>query len=249
MLNCIIVDDEQNAIDLLKAHVRASGLLHLAHATTSPFEALQIINQQPIHLAFLDIDMPEMTGLELAKAVHGKCRVIFTTAYAEFVSDAYDLDIGVLDYLLKPIPLPRFVRAVQRAINIIAPLAPVQAPRLAISDLESLEHDYIYIKTEQKGALKAIMLTDIDYVEAMQKYVEIHHCGLKTMALLGMKEVADKLPQKFFMRVHKSFIVAMLKIVKVEGNRLQLEDIPNPIPIGEVYRATFIEAMKGKLIR
>jgi two-component system, LytTR family, response regulator len=247
MLRCIIVDDEQNAIDLLQRYVAESGLLHLVYATTKPLEALRIINEQPIDLAFLDIDMPDMTGVQLAKAIHGQCRVIFTTAHSEFVSDSYELE--VLDYLLKPIPLPRFVWAVQRAIAIIAPHAPVQPPKVAISEKESFEENYIYIKTAVKGKVKGIMIAEIDYVEAHEKYVEIHHCGLKTLALLSMMDMERKLPPPFFMRVHRSYIVCMPKIVSVDGNRLQLEDIPTEIPIGKTYKALFTEAIQGRLMR
>jgi two-component system, LytTR family, response regulator len=248
MLKCIIVDDEASAIQVLKMHIQATNCLQLAHATTNPLEALRIINEQQIPLAFLDIHMPEITGLELAKALQGKCRVIFTTGYSEFVSEAYDLDVGVIDYLLKPIPLPRFIRAVQRAINLLAP-AMGQAAEQALLQAGgpySLEYDYIFVRTAQKTNMVRILLAHIDYIEANKKYVDIYHYGQKTMALLSMKEMEEKLPVKYFMRVQKSFIVALQKITKVNGNRLQLQNTPVEITVGEVYKAPFMEAMKGR---
>jgi two-component system, LytTR family, response regulator len=251
MLKCIIVDDEESAIQVLKMHIQATNCLQLVHATTNPLEALKIINEQQIPLAFLDIHMPEITGLELAKALQGKCRVIFTTGYSEFVSDAFDLDVGVIDYLLKPIPLPRFIRAVQRAINLMAPaIDPAVEKALLQADAQnSLEYDYIYVRTAPKSNMLRILLSHIDYIEANKKYVDIYHEGQKTMALLSMKEMEEKLPAKYFMRVQKSFIVALHKITKLNGNKLQLQDIPIEIAIGEAYKIAFMEAVKEKLIQ
>jgi two-component system, LytTR family, response regulator len=250
MLKCIIVDDEESAIQVLKMHMQAINCLQLVHATTNPLEAIGIINEQQIPLAFLDIHMPDITGLELAKALQGKCRVIFTTGYSEFVSDAYDLDVGVIDYLLKPIPLPRFIRAVQRAINVIAPAMEQQAAQalLQAGGQNSLAYDYIYVRTTQKDSMLRILLAHIDYIEANKKYVDIYHLGQKTMALLSMKEIEEKLPSKYFMRVQKSFIVSLPKITTVNGARLRLQNTPVEITVGEVYKAQFMEAMKKRLL-
>lgn len=243
MLNCIIVDDELSAIAVLKKHVAASGLLHLVHATTEPLEALRIINEQPIDIAFLDIKMPGITGLELAAAIRGKCKVIFTTAYSEFALDAYELD--VVDYLLKPIPLPRFIGAVQRAIERLAP-AQVLPPMVVAN---SLDYDYLFVKNEEKGKMTRIMLAHIDYVQAMKKQVIIYHLGQKTIAQLGMKDIEERLPTSHFMRVQKSFIVALHKIDTVEGNWLKLKGFDAPIAIGDMYRQQFMEAMRNKLVK
>jgi two-component system, LytTR family, response regulator len=243
MLTCIIVDDEQSAIAVLKKHVAASGLLHLVHTTTDPLEALRVINEQPIDLAFLDIKMPSITGLELAAAIRGKCKVIFTTAYSEFALDAYELD--VVDYLLKPIPLPRFMGAVQRAIE---RLAPAQAlPAMATAD--SLDYDYLFVKSEDKGKMTRVMLAHIDYVQAMKKQVIIYHLGQKTIAQLGMKDMEERLPTKYFMRVQKSFIVALHKIDTVEGNWLRLKGFDTPIVIGDIYKPLFMEVMRNKMLK
>jgi two-component system, LytTR family, response regulator len=246
-INCIIVDDERSAINVLKRHVESHGLLNLAHATNNPKEALRIITEQPIHIAFLDIKMPGITGIELAAAIKGKCKIIFTTAYSQFVSDALDMDADVVDYLLKPIPLPRFIRAVDRAIsglNLPQPTGPSPA---AMPD--SLEHDYIFVKTEQKGTRIRVMLAHIEYVQAMRKQVVIYHAGQITTAQHSISEIEEKLPPKYFMRVHKSFIVALHKITGVEGSRLLLQDTSAPISIGEVYKPQFMELMKHKLMR
>lgn len=243
MLKCIIVDDEESAIAVLEKHVAASGLLQLVYTTTEPLEALRIINEQPIDIAFLDIKMPGITGLELAAAIRGKCKVIFTTAYSEFALDAYDLD--VVDYLLKPIPLSRFIGAVQRAIERLAPVQTL--PPVAVAN--NLDYDYLFVKNEEKGKMTRIMLADIDYIQAMKKQVIIYHLGQKTIAQLGMKEMEDRLPASHFMRVQKSFIVALHKIDTVEGNWLKLKGFDAPIAIGDMYRQQFMEVMRNKLVK
>lgn len=250
MINCVIVDDERNAVDVLKRYVLASGLLNLAYTTTSPLEALQFINLQPVDLVFLDIDMPGMNGLELARAIRGKCKVIFTTAHSEFVSDAFDLDADVVDYLLKPVPLPRFIRAVKRAVDSIAPMdgsATAEWPQEKVGTVDTdLEYDYIFIRGEQRHKVQKIELAEIDYIEAMRNYMAIYHCGQKTMALLTMKEMEANLPQRYFVRVHKSFIVALYKIATVTKNKITLKNRSVEIPIGETYRGQLEEAMERR---
>lgn len=252
MINCVIVDDERNAVDVLKRYVLASGLLHLAYTTTNPLDALQFINTQPVDLAFLDIDMPVMNGLELAKAIRGRCKVIFTTAYSEFVSDAFDLDMDVVDYLLKPIPLPRFIRAVQRAVSSIAPVDGAanggwlqEKGGTAENDLE---YDYIFVRGERRNKMQKIELAEIDYIEAMRNYMAIYHCGQKTMTLLTMKEMEANLPQRYFVRVHKSFIVALHKIAAITKNKITLKNRDVEIAIGETYKSQLVEAMEHKII-
>lgn len=246
MLQCIIVDDEQNALDVLQALIQQSGLLQVVHATTEPLEVLQLINKQPIDLAFLDIEMPGLNGIEIAKALQGKCKVIFTTAYAEFVSDAYELN--VVDYLLKPIHFSRFIKAVLRAIDIIAPATVANLPALALGSPISLEQDYFFVKATQRGKVQCIDVIDVEYVEGVKNYVAIHHAGQKTLALLNMKDMEEKLSPQHFVRVHKSFIVALHKIATVEGNYIQLKASGTQIPIGDTYKNQLAEAMKHKTL-
>src|SRR5687768_3937652 len=164
MINCIIVDDEPHAIEVLDHYVKQTPHLHLVASFTNPIEALQLLGQQKIDLVFLDIQMPEISGIDLIKAIQGKSKVILTTAYSEFALEGYDL--YVVDYLLKPIRLPRFLNAVQKAIQ--------QIDAGAKTDHEAPENDYIFVKTESKGKLLKINLADIDFIESMKNYVAIH---------------------------------------------------------------------------
>ena len=240
MIRCIIVDDEQHAIDILVHYVSQTPYLHLVASTTNPIEALQIVSTQKVDLVFLDIQMPELSGMDFVKAINGKVKIILTTAYSEFALEGYELD--VVDYLLKPIRLPRFLTAVQKAVHQIN------------SDIHSAqesegEADYIFVKTESKGKLLKINLSEIDYVESMKNYVAIHRGGQKTLVYTSMKELEEHLPHKQFLRVHKSFIIPIERITGIEGNLLRLKNVTAEILIGENYKAELMEIIRGKMIQ
>jgi two-component system, LytTR family, response regulator len=239
MIRCITVDDEQHALDILVHYINQTPLLHLVAATTNPMEALQIIATQKVDLVFLDIQMPELSGIDFARAIHGKCKVILTTAYSEFALEGYDLD--VVDYLLKPIRLPRFLAAVQKAAKAL------QEPTVETGK-PAPEDDYIFVKTESKGKLLKINLADIDYIEGMKNYVAIFCGGKKTLVYTSMKEMEERLPGRQFIRVHKSFIISIDRITGIEGNRVLLKGISAEILIGENYKAHLMEMVKGKII-
>jgi len=242
MITCIIVDDEQHAIDVLEHYVRQVPSLQLLGSVTNPLQALQILNEQKVDLIFLDIQMPEISGLDLARIIRGRTRVILTTAYSEFVSEGFELE--VVDYLLKPVPFPRFLKAVQRVQQLLtAPSAPAPAAEDEAGD------DYFFVKTELKGKMLKINFRDIDYIESMKNYVAIHHNGARTMALLNMKDLEDRLPSRHFMRIHRSFIIALDKITAIEGNTVILRNIREAILLGDTYRPAFLERMKGKIMQ
>jgi DNA-binding LytR/AlgR family response regulator len=240
MISCIIVDDEQHAIDILVHYVKQTPYLQLTGSTTNPLEALQLVNTQKIDLVFLDIQMPELSGIDLIRALQGKARVILTTAYSEFALESYELD--VVDYLLKPIRFPRFLQATQKALKELR-------GEKEEGEKELGEDDYIFVKTELKGKLLKINLNEIDYVEGMKNYVAIYRGGQKTLVLTSMKELEERLPQKQFMRVHKSFIIPLAKISGIEGNLLRIKDVSADIQIGENYKAELMELIKNKMIQ
>lgn len=237
MINCIIADDEQHAIDILVHYVNQTPHLHLAGSTTNPIEALQIVSTQKIDLIFLDIQMPELSGIDFIKAINGRCKVILTTAYSEFALEGYELE--VTDYLLKPIRFPRFLAAVQKVSNTINENNNEQAD----------EDDYIFVKTESKGKLLKINLCDIDYIEGMKNYVAIHRGNQKTLVYTNMKDIEARLPHKQFIRVHKSFIIPIAKVTGIEGNHLLLKGVTAQIMIGESYKADLMEIIRNKMIQ
>jgi len=239
MINCIIVDDEQHAIDILDHYVKQTPHLQLVASFTNPIEALQLLGQQKIDLVFLDIQMPELSGIDFIKTIQGKSKVILTTAYSEFALEGYDL--YVVDYLMKPIRLPRFLAAVQKAVQQLN-AGNEKAP-------EAAEDDYIFVKTESKGKLLKINLADIDFIESMKNYMVIHIGGQKTFVYTSMKELEERLPKKQFIRVHKSFIIPISRITGIEGNLLRLKNVTAEILIGENYKAELMEIIRGKMIQ
>jgi two-component system LytT family response regulator len=239
MIRCLIVDDEQPALDILVHYINQTPLLQLAASTTNPLEALQIVATQKVDLIFLDIQMPELSGIDFIRSINGKCKVILTTAYPDFALEGYDLD--VVDYLLKPIRLPRFLTAVQKAATALNNTV-TEPPR------EQPEDDYIFVKTESKGKLLKINLADIDYIEGMKNYIAIYSGGKKTLVYTSMKDMEERLPGRQFTRVHKSFIIAIDRITGIEGNRVLLKGITAEIVAGESYKADLMNIIKGKII-
>lgn len=241
MINCIVVDDEQHAIDILVHYINQTPHLELVASFTNPIDALQTLAQQQVDLVFLDIQMPELSGIDFVKTIHGKSKVILTTAYSEFALEGYEL--YVVDYLLKPIRMPRFLAAVQKAVEQIG--KKITAP----SQPDAPTDDYIFVKTEAKGKLLKINLDDIDYIESMKNYVAIHQGKQKILVYTSMKELEERLPKKQFLRVHKSFIIPVSRITGVEGNLLRLKGVAAEILIGDSYKAELMELIKGKMIQ
>ena len=241
MINCIIVDDEQHAIDILVHYVKQTPHLNLVATTTNPIEALQTVATQKIDLIFLDIQMPELSGMDLIKAINGKAKVILTTAYSEFALESYELD--VVDYLLKPIRLPRFLQAVQKVVK------ELEEHGIEKHTLSDTEDDYIFVKTESKGKLLKINLDEIDYIEGMKNYVAIYCGGKKTLVYTSMKDLEERLSRKQFIRVHKSFIIPIAKITGIEGNLLRLKNNTAEILIGDNYKADLMEIIRNKMIQ
>ncbi|MGZ3837657.1 MAG: LytR/AlgR family response regulator transcription factor [Flavisolibacter sp.] len=239
MINCLIVDDEQHAIDILAHYISQTPHLHLAGTATNPIEALRQVHDQEVDLVFLDIQMPELSGIDFIKALNGAARVILTTAYSEFALESYELD--VVDYLLKPIRFPRFLTAVQKVMT--------EGKEKGEEKDPDPSEDYIFVKTESKGKLLKINLDEIDYIEGMKNYVAIYCAGQKTLVYTSMKELEERLPRKQFIRVHKSFIIPIGRITGLEGNLVRLQQVKAEILIGESYKADLMEIIRNKMIQ
>ena len=238
MIRCLIVDDEQHAIDIMVHYISQTSYLELAGSTTKPIEALQIVTTQNIDLVFLDIQMPDLSGIDFIKALNGKAHVILTTAYSESAIEGFDLD--VVDYLLKPVRFPRFLSAVQKAVKTIT-------DESGDTDTKN-EEDYIFVKTESKGKLLKINLSEIDFIEGMKNYVAIYRGGQKTLVYTNLKDLVNHLPTRQFIRIHKSFIIPISRITGIEGNRVLLKNVTAEILIGENYKADLMEIIRNKMI-
>jgi DNA-binding LytR/AlgR family response regulator len=239
MISCFIVDDEQSALDILRTFIEKTPFLTLVGSTTDPIEALSVVQNQPVDLLFLDIHMPQISGLDVARLLKGKTRIVFTTAYSEFAVECFELE--AFDYLLKPIAFERFLKTAQKALNVsIEPSGRWQAPEQAA--------DYIFVKTESKGKMAKINFDDIIYVEGMKNYVSINTSEERIVTLLNIKDLEERLPSRSFMRVHKSYIVALNKIQALDGNQIFFKGLKAYVPLGETYRAAFFETLQQKVM-
>lgn len=238
MINCLIIDDELHSVELLVHFASQVPVLNVIKATTNPVEALVCINEGNVQLVFCDIQMTDISGLDIAKVVKGKCKMIFVTAYSEFAFEGFEND--VVDYLLKPVSFPRFLTAVQKAESMLAPR------------LHDNHHatDHIYVKMGVKGKLLKINISDIDYIESNGNYIYIYHDGTRTLANSSMKEIETKLTPDMFIRVHKSFIVSLDRITGIEGNKILLKkNIKAEILLGDSYRVRFFENIHRKTLK
>ena len=236
MIRCMIVDDEQHAVDLLTSHISKVQLLKLQFATTNPLSAFQFVQQNSIDLVFLDIQMADLNGLQFMRLLDGKSKVILTTAYPEFALDGYEHD--VIDYLLKPILFERFLKAVQKAMS---KLTPLPAAKNGIITGPGGLADFIFVRSNARNKVVRILLQDIEYVESMGNYVSIYLPASRVITLMTMKELEEKLPFPRFIRVHNSYLVAFYKIAMIDGNELHIGKYI--VPVGETYRKAFLQAI------
>jgi two-component system, LytTR family, response regulator len=239
MIKCVILDDEQYAIDVLRLYVEKLPQLSLVGSSTNPMEGIEMIVKNQADLVLLDIQMDEMNGIDVMNIISPKAKVIFCTAYSEFAIKSYELD--AVDYLLKPVTFDRFVKAIHRATNLIL-------KEMSVTETY-IPNDYVFVKTEQKGKMLKINLDDIDYIEGMKNYVAFHQGKDKILTYLTMKEIEERLPKNHFMRIHKSYIIALNQIKTVEGNTIIMNRRTERIPISETYREIFMEKMKNRIIR
>lgn len=241
MIKCIVVDDEQHAIDLLTSYVSKLTNIELSLATTKSIEAFQHLQKNKVDLVYLDIHMPELDGIQFLKLLGGKSKVILTTAYPEYALEGYEHDI--IDYLLKPILFERFLKATQKAINY---LSPETTDNLVTTKEGSGENNYIFVKGESRSKLIKIKLDEILYIESLGNYVTFYLNDSKIVTLITMKEIEEKLSPTLFIRTHKSYVAAINKIEAVEGNQVFIGK--TGIPLGETYKESFLNSISNKIL-
>lgn len=238
MIKCVIIDDEQLAINVLEKYIKRISTLQLVGTAIDPIAGIELIKNNKADVAFLDIHMDEMTGIEVMNMLNPSVQIIFCTAYSEFAVESYDLD--AVDYLMKPISFDRFTKAVKRIkINSSAHVDTSQ---------ENIPDDYIFVKAETKGKMIRINLDDIDYVEAKNNYIAIHNGSHTTLVYSTMKEIENYLSPLHFIRIHKSFIIALSKISHIEKNMVVLKNIEVKISIGQTYKDDFLNKINNKLL-
>ncbi len=228
-IKCIIVDDEPTARDILQILLKQIEGIEIMASCKNALEALDILHNNTIDLVFLDINMPGRSGISLAKSISSSTRVIFTTAYREYAIDGFDLQ--AVDYLLKPISLGRLGQAIQK----------YKTENIFTSPEIENAKDYIVVRSERK--MVKINLVDILFIESLSDYLKIHAQSKTIVTRETISSIASKLPENLFIRIHRSFIVA---IAQVSSYTTEFVEVHNKaIPISRSYKNSFLQKMEG----
>lgn len=223
----IIVDDEYLAQKLLQDYVSKVGNLQLVATCSNAIEAMSALKENEVDIMLLDIQMPDLTGLELVKSLEKKPAVIFTTAYSEYAVDAFNL--AVTDYLLKPFDFQRFVQAINKAVGLVQPKVELEQKTV---DSVSRSNDFITVKADYK--LYKINYDDLLYIEGQHEYVTFHTTQRRITALFALKDLEGILPKDKFVRVHKSYIVSFKHIQDLDKSEVTVAG--SKVPVGASYR-------------
>ncbi len=236
MLKCLVIDDEPLAIKLLEDHISRVPFLELANTFTNPMEALIHFNSNPADLLFLDIQMPQLNGVQFMQLLQNRALVIITSAYHEYAIDGFEHN--VVDYLLKPISFERFYKAVEKVYNLKNPTQKIDRSQ----EMHPATGGYIFVKVETK--MVRVELDDILFIEGLKNYVSIFTKTQRVITLQLMKQLEEVLPANRFVRVHKSFIVALDKINSIERQEIYIKD--RIIPIGNTYQEHFNKLLETR---
>jgi DNA-binding LytR/AlgR family response regulator len=234
VVNCIIVDDEPVARDILKSHLQKVDAINVIATCKNAIEAFNVLNSNSIDLIFLDINMPEISGLSFAKTINKNSKVIFTTAYREYAVDGFNLQ--AVDYLLKPISFERLLQAVHKYLG-------ENSQESIEKKLEIIQEksDFIFVRSDRK--MIKINFSEINYVESFSDYIKIHLIDKTIVTRETITSIEAKLPQKEFIRIHRSFIVSMAKISSFTSEFIEVNK--KAIPISRSYKKEVLSRLEN----
>lgn len=235
MIKCIIVEDETLAQQVLQSYLQEIDKLELVAICNNAPEAIEILNKQEIDLMFLDIQLPGMTGLNFLRSLTNPPLVVITTAYSEYAVESYEFNI--IDYLLKPVSFERFCKAIDKVVDGRLFTQPEK-------EIDSLTADHIFVKSNSK--FFKVNFSEIIYIEGMKDYLKIHTGEYRLVTLQTMNEMEKILPPKKFIRVHKSYIIAIAHIKSIYGNSIEMAG--QTIPIGANYKEKVLQLINKKYI-
>ena len=241
-ITCIAIDDEPLALGLMVSHIKKTPFLELMGEFDNPIDAMEFLQDHDVQLIYLDIQMPDLTGVDFARTLHGDNKVIFTTAYEKYAVEGFQLH--ALDYLLKPVSYEVFLKA---AIHAKEQFDLIESASNTSSESEiSTNNDYLFVKANYQ--IRRINYQDIIYIEGLKDYVKIYLESENTPLVINatMKSFEDKLPKENFMRVHRSFIVNLEKVTTIERYRIVFGK--EHIPVSRQYKEGFDEFVKKKFL-
>lgn len=237
-LKCIVVDDEPLAVEKLSGYIARVPFLELQASFTSGMEALQYLKDNSTDLLFLDIQMDDLTGIQLLEVLKNKPQVVFTTAYSDYALKGYELEVS--DYLLKPIPFERFLQSANRAYDKLSDKSKKETKTEAAPANAAPAADFMFVKTEYR--MEKVKFNDIHYVEGMKDYLRIVCPDKRIMTLTNFKNMLDMLPEEAFCRIHKSYIINLSKIQSIEKSHVVV--LNERLPIGDSFRKSFFELLE-----
>jgi two-component system, LytTR family, response regulator len=238
MITCYIIDDESHAIEVLARYIEQTPGLQLYGSSTNPLEALEVFRQKKYaDVTFIDVDMPQLSGIELGELLQDRTSIAFVTAYDKYAVKAFEQN--AIDYMLKPILYERFLKCINKLNS--------RSVR-NVSDEENNRRAHFFIQYEMKGKIVKIEYSDVIYIEALKNYVTVHTRTNQFITYLTMKEMEENLPSTVFFRIHKSFIINLDKVISIDGNLVQLKE-KKELVIGLSYKDNFLKVLKEKMIR
>ena len=228
MIRCIAIDDEPLALKQIADYIRKTPFLELAGQCESALQAIELLEKTPVDLMFVDVNMPDLSGIDFVKTLENPPFIVFVTAYSEYALEGFRVD--AIDYLLKPISYSDFLKSANKVKTWFDAMQ--QKPAEVMSN-----KDFLFIKSEYK--ILRINFDDIKYIEAMSEYIRIHLVNSKpVMTQLSMKSIEDQLPEDRFMRVHRSFIINLSRISVIERNRIVFDGTVY-VPVSDQYKSKF----------
>ncbi|MBK3517447.1 LytR/AlgR family response regulator transcription factor [Carboxylicivirga marina] len=237
-VKCLVVDDEALAVDVISEYISRLDNLHLVTTCNSAVEAMHILNEQEIDLLFLDIQMPGLTGLQLIRNLSHRPEVIFTTAYSEYALEGFELE--ALDYLIKPISFERFIKAVNRYFK---NHQQTEIPQSTSND--TFNEAFIFVKSDKM--MVKVVLQDITHIESLRNYVSIYlNDGREVKTMNTISNIEEKLPETHFLRVHRSYLIAIDKIESYTSGNLNISGAN--VPIGRNYKEQVLSLLDKKSI-
>ncbi len=237
ILNCVIVDDEPMARKLLQEYIEETDFLNLVGIAENPLKAIEVINNQETDLVFLDINMPKMNGIAFLKSSSNLPMIIMTTAYGQYALEGFEM--AVIDYLVKPFSLERFIKASQKALEL-------KVLKQKNTLIDKTTPQYFYVKCD--GKIEQVIYTELLYIEAMANYVTLYTINDKLVVYLTIKGILEKLPPDKFIQVHKSYIVNIDRISTIEGNMLHIGN--TKITMGANYTEEVLKrVLKDRFIK
>jgi len=236
--NCLIVDDERPALKLLTAYISKMPHLNLTATCENAMEAITVLENHSIHLLFLDIHMPDLTGLDLLEVLREKPQIIMTTAYRDYAVESFALD--VTDYLVKPFSLSRFAKAVNKAIDQISLKNSSHIGTIKKPDQMIESKDHFFVRTNHQ--LEKVVISEILYIESKREYICIYTKSRRYLINKSMNSMEENLSADVFMRVHRSYIINLAQVKKINGNLVLIGE--KKIPVGATYRKRFSDRIK-----